>query len=293
MNILERLLQGIRTREQAEQQLKLLKLQASIEEETKRRTFELSAAAEAVQRRARRLDEHTARAHKTADLLERFNVRESLQAIRDGVWKVGEIEPVYYEPIPFYYNAQGERKIVEPDGPPFIEGYLLKYSYPAPIPIYEWGEVEKSGYSVINFGGSHTYKQQYTYVAGYSEGRKFDAVRIIILDYSDGASLRAINRCAEGTNEEETFLHGRIKDVFGDYTYRHFIMPDTGNYTIYPDRSHTHPLLIKDPSDLAGLERILIDYCHAFTRANILPLQSEIQEQRRLVNLRRNGQIRE
>lgn len=290
MNFLERLLQGIQAKAQAEQ---IAKERALAEEEAKRKTAEFSAEAEAVQRRARRLAEHTARARKTAELLERFSVRESLQATRDGVWKVGEIEPVYYEPIPYRYNAKGEKEMVEPDGPSFIKGYCLKYSYPAPIPIYELGVAEERGYDVLGHGGSYTYKRPFYYVAGYSEGRKFDAVRITIPDYSDGASLRAINRCAEGTEEEEIFLHGRIKGKSGDCQYGHFIMPYTGNYSIYPDRSHTDPLLIKDPSGLAGLERILIDYCHAFTRANILPLQSEIQEQRRLVNLRRNGQIRE
>lgn len=272
MSFIERLLEGVQVKREEAQQRQALEIAA---EEARRNDEEILTKGMEREQQVMQARER----QRLEGVLGKFSVKERLEAIRDGVWKVGEIEPIIERPYT-RYNAAGKPQLILPAEPPILQGYCLRYSYPVIIPIWKWDKaVVMETYSAVNGRGSYSIPQ--IVVTGYCEAENFDAVYITADQSRDEVNLSAISRCEP---EYPWKKHSGIRNLKDGVGSMHFLPND-----YYPQTSPVDGFHISTP-DVLG--KVIIDYCYEMIRNNRLPLQSEGEMQRSLVAARRDGRIR-
>lgn len=274
MHFLERLLRSIDAKVREEKQLLI---QASANEAVKHEITESFKEAMLREKRAKFL--------KNKELakkeLERYSVKERLEAIRNGVWKVGEIE----EGID---NALVAGTFIPPGVEYCSPGYYLIYSYPALIPIQ--GYFTKHRWYDSPPGAGFGYSDVHVpIVNGFREGRRFDGLFIQFYnrDYDNSVFAEAVSRCP---NDINGYIIDRYSSLEGACLVQY-----EGEHKVY----QPHPMFTaiyfqereREICSPEELEDFLIDYSHRLIQDRRLPLQSEELMQRRLAAARQAGII--
>lgn len=277
MSFLERLLHGIQTREEIER-----KAQASAADKAEREARTIIAAREST------LSEESTRqsviAQEIKDTLERYSVKERLEAIRDGVWKVGEIRP----------NGSNN------------DGYYLIHTYPAAIPIMVRGTWTVPTYESPASGSGGPKEWTYsgwTHNGFFKEGRRFDAVVIrakATTHKSPGSSKFTATSSKLVFDAGGGWYGPEPKDNF-DWHY----VPMEYRSSFVENHKHFYGYGEIGVSSPSYLEMVITDYCHdiitnkrlstsfyKFTEHSRLPLEAQAEEQNNLMDLRQAGKIK-
>ncbi len=218
------------------------------------------------------------------DALERYSVKERLEAIRDGVWKVGEVKP----------NDRTN------------DGLYLIHTYPAAVPIMVRGTwtVPTHESPASGSGGPKEWTYSgWTHNGFFKEGRRFDAVVI---------RARATAHKSPGSSKFTATSSNLVFDAGGgwyglepkdNFDWHYVPMEYRGSFTENYRHFHGYGEIgINSPS---YLEMVITDYCHdiitnkristayyKITEHSRLPLQAEAEEQNNLIGLRQAGKIR-
>ncbi|GEM_PF-3802624 len=274
MGFIERLLQGIQGKAEAEQKLKA---QALADDEAKRKSSESFAEIWLSEKKA----EFLAKTQFANRELERCRVIENLEAVRDGVWKVGEIKTIHKVMRTSLGDGKGGT-LAGPIEEPIAHGIELIHTYPAAIPIMEGitrtietrespassggGEMRTSTIGGIGFTGE------------YRTGRGFDAV-IINAHASVYGSSGLILEAGSGLLDEQGYTKmARLEDNrYFDWHYSGLGYENNYPYNFGKGRMH-----ITSPSDL---EAVITNYCHEIIKNNRLPTQNEAVAQRKHMRL--------
>lgn len=287
MSFIEKLLQGIDARFDEEQERSRREIAAGIarikDEDaiTKERERELQEGSYFDPKERQRLKR----------VLERFSVKERLEAIRDGVWKAGEVQPYYVHHI-----SGGEPVIYKP---PVLSGYELEYRYPAVVhtkhPIAAmsgvWGRHEGNAVSGVSYGFSGG-----AVIHGFTEGENIDHI-LIAADFNqngvkDSVWLSAASRLAVDSFEN---IGGLLPDSESNKLPKSV---DLMRFNAEEAYGYLHPEAerfiagfwrIKTP---VILEELLVDWCYELTNRGRLPLQSQkTNEEVRREVVRKNDKL--
>ena len=266
MNILERLLQGI----QAKQELERKAQEFEAEKAEREAKAVIARKVNSVREESAKESE---RNREIIETLERLSVRERLEAIRDGVWKVGNIYP-----IDEAYRQEGDHPT----------GYQLVSHYPAAIPILEkvrYTIMTQPSYASGHGGGPFSYTGLGR--TGFSiEGYRYDAVTIMVqagkhTPYSGETFVRL--EAVSGLNSKDSYQKAEHL-LYEGWSWEYM--------NLTPGGDTTHALKNTDISTPHFLEMLLTNYSHDIFKENRLPLQNEATAQKQLVVVREAGRIK-
>lgn len=270
MNFLERLMQGIDARFDGEQE----RQGREIAIEIARKEAEVLLVKERDKRLQKGAYFDPKERQKLEGTLTRFSVKERLEAIREGVWNVGEVKPDYLQ----HYSG-GEPVIYKP---PILGGYKLEYRYPAVVhtkyPIAAksgvWERHEGNAVSGVSYhmvGGA--------VIHGFTEGENIDHILIAADFNQDGAKdsvwLSAVSRLAvdsfddiggllPGSESNKLPKSIDLMKFNAEEAYR-YLHPEAERFIAGFWRIKT-PVI---------LEELLVDWCYTLTNRGRLPLQSQ------------------
>lgn len=259
MNFLERLMQGIDARFDGEQERQRREIVAEIA----KREAEMALVKEREKRSQEGSFVDPKQRQKLEAVLQRFSVKERLEAIRDGVWKVGEVEPDYAKHTAIYK-------------PPVLNGYNLEYRYPAlghtehPIAYGEgWTYTSESA---INGRGS--FRVPGAAIFGFAEGENIDFIQIVADWNHDAVELVAASRLEVGTVQER----GGLAGLSSSEEFELPICRDLIRFHPAETYHYHHPEVFVMGFSIDTpviLEELLVDWCYELTKGGRLPLQSQ------------------